>query len=149
MKNFIFILLAGIFLVSCKDPEIDSENKSKEELLTANAWQLEKFTDPNGKTISDGALNSTAKLLYFMIFEFKSNLEVRGIDKTSKGIINRGTWSYRTDGSEIIDIDIVGFSGEFEIINISKKTLTLEAKTGDNLTGVGPEIYLVFSPADI
>lgn len=153
MKNFIFILFPLLFLLACEDPNIESEDKTTVEMLTSKAWQLEKYTDTQGKTINDGSLNTAAKLLYGMIFDFNSDKgvqEVRGIDKLSKNIINRGSWSLKEDVENIIlDIDIVGFSGDFEIINLTNTSMTLQAKTENLLIGVGPEIYLVFSQTDI
>ena len=44
-----------------------------------------------------------------------------------------------------MDINIDGFKGQFKIINISKGKLTLQAATGNFLSGVGSEIYMEFS----
>lgn len=153
MKKFIFLFIPLLFLLSCEDPNIESNDKSSVELLTSKAWQLEKYTDEQGKTINRASLNSAANLLFGLIFDFsleKGVQEVRGIDKLSKNIINRGSWSLKSEEENLIlDIDIVGFSGDFEIINLTNSSMTLQAKTENLLIGVGPEIYLVFSQTDI
>lgn len=148
MKKFAFLLFIPLILISCKNPEID-EQKPKEELLTSKAWQLDKYVDLNGKTVSDGALNTSAKLLFGMIFEFKSNKEVKGVDKLSKSIINRGTWELIEDETDYLKIDIVGFSGDFLIIDITKNSMILRTETEKNPIGIDTEIDLVFSQTEI
>lgn len=148
MKNFVIALFLSVIFISCEDPNIDSGNKTKEQLLVLKAWQLEKFTNPQGVQITDGSLNSSARMLYGLVIQFEANNTVKGIDKNTKTIVNRGTWDLKSD-STTLDIDIVGFEGNFELININNTTMTLEAKTENRLIGVGPEIYLVFSRFDL
>lgn len=144
MKNFVLILLFAVILTACKDPNVGSENKTTAELLVAHGWKLDKFTNTQGTTISDGQLNSSAIMLYGLAFEFRANSEVRGIDKITKTVINRGEWTIEDD-EKTLDIDIVGFEGNFEIVQINNTTMILKAKTENHLIGVGPQIHLVFS----
>ncbi|WP_367913141.1 hypothetical protein [Leadbetterella sp. DM7] len=144
MKNFVLISFFALILTACKDPNIGAEDKTTSELLVAHGWQLDKYTDTQGTTISDGQLNSSARMLYGLAFEFKASQEVRGIDKTTKTVVNRGKWAIETDQTTL-DIDIVGFEGDFEIVQINNTSMILNAKTGNNLLGVGPEVHLVFS----
>ncbi len=144
MKNFVLILLFALILTACKDPNIGSEDKTKEELLTARGWKLDKFTDTTGMTVSDGMLNSGAKMLYGLAFDFRANYEVRGIDQNTKDVINRGEWAIEED-DKTLDINIVGFEGDFEIIQINNTSLILNAKTENHLLGLGSEVHLVFS----
>ncbi len=132
-----------VILVSCEDPNTRSDSKTTEELLSAHGWQLEKFTDTQGTLIADGSLNNGAKLLYGLAFDFRTNYEVRGLDKISRSVVNRGTWSLE-DNSKTIAIDIVAFEGDFELVDIKKNSMILKAKTENHLIGVGPEIHLVF-----
>lgn len=83
-------------------------------------------------------------MLYGMAFEFKKNQEVRGVDKNSKSIINKGTWAIGDD-KKTLDIDIIGFEGDFELIQINNTSMILKSKTQNPLIGVGPEVHLVFS----
>lgn len=144
MKNFVLISLFAVILTACEDPNIGSENKTTAELLVAHGWQLDKFTDTQGVTISDGQLNSSARMLYGLAFDFKANREVRGIDKITKSVVNRGEWTIESD-EKTLDIDIVGFEGDFEVVKINNTSMTLKAKTENHLIGVGPQVHLVFS----
>lgn len=148
MKNFVLISLLAVILTACKDPNIGSEDKTTTELLIAHGWQLDKFTNMQGVTLVDGQLNPSALRLFDLAFDFSINSrnrkEVRGIAKSSKGIINSGEWALKDD-DKTLDIDITGFSGDFEIVQINNTTMILNAKTGRELPGLGPEILLVFS----
>lgn len=144
MKNFVLISLFAVILTACKDPNVGSENKTTAQLLVAHGWQLDKYTSTQGVTISDGQLNSSAKLLYDLAFQFRADYEVRGIVKISKSVINRGEWSVEDDG-KTLDIDIDGFAGDFEIVQINNTSMTLKAKDENQVIGVGPEVHLVFS----
>lgn len=144
MKNFVLISLFAVILSACADPNIGSENKTTAQLLVAHGWQLDKYTDTQGVTISDGILNSDAKMLYGLAFEFKANSEVRGIDKITKGVINRGQWGLEDD-EKTLDINIVGFEGDFELVQIKNTSMILKAKDENQKIGVGPEVHLVFS----
>lgn len=144
MKNFVLISLFAVILTACEDPNVGSENKTTAELLVAHGWQLNKFTNTQGTTLSDGQLNQSARMLYGLAFEFKANSEVRGIDKITKTVINRGEWTIEED-EKTLDIDIDGFAGDFEVVQINKTSMILKAKTENHLIGVGPEVHLVFS----
>lgn len=144
MKNFVLISLFAVILTACKDPNVGSENKTTAQLLVAHGWQLDKYTSTQGVIISDGQLNSSAKLLYDLAFQFRADYEVRGIVKISKSVINRGEWSVEDDG-KTLDIDIDGFAGDFEIVQINNTSMTLKAKDENQVIGVGPEVHLVFS----
>ncbi|MBX2954019.1 MAG: hypothetical protein KF870_16070 [Leadbetterella sp.] len=144
MKNFVLISLFAVIFTACKDPNLSAEGKTADELLVAHGWQLDKYTNTQGTTISDGQLKSEATMLYGMAFEFKKNQEVRGVDKNSKSIINKGTWAIGDD-KKTLDIDIIGFEGDFELIQINNTSMILKSKTQNPLIGVGPEVHLVFS----
>lgn len=148
MKNFVFVLFLSVILLSCEDPNTDAKDGTTSELLVAHGWQLEKYTNTQRNPINESSLNTGAKLLYGLAFEFKSNNEVRGLDKGSRSIINRGTWGLSED-NKTLNIDIVAFSGDFNVINITNNSMTLSAKTENLLIGVGPEIHLVFKNFDL
>jgi len=144
LKNFVLISLFAVILTACADPNIGSENKTKAQLLAAHGWQLDKFTDTQGVMLNDGQLKKDALMLYGLVFEFRQNSEVRGIDKTTKGVINRGKWAIEED-QKTLDIDIVGFKGDFELVQLNNTTMILKAKDEEQIAGVGPEVHMVFS----
>ena len=74
-------------------------------------------------------------------FEFKDTKETRAIDKITKKIVNRGTWELMSSNT-ILDINIDGFKGQFKLISISKGKMTLQASTGNFLSGVGDVINM-------
>jgi len=145
MRNLFIVLSLLLVFVSCnKDKVKPEDNLTTSELLSRNAWKLDRYTDVFGKTISDGSLNASAIVLYQMLFEFRDNQETRAIEKVSKTIINRGTWSL-VDNEKVLDINIVGFQGKFKIVLLQKGKLTLRASTGNFLSGVGTELNMEFS----
>jgi hypothetical protein len=145
MKNSLLILLIGLTFLSCKDKPVVPEDNSTSGILSANGWQLSRYTDTSGKTLSNSSLNIPAIALYQLIFEFRADKETRALDKTTKNIINRGTWNLIANET-LIDIDISGFKGQFKIVSISQGKLTLQASTGNFLSGVGAELNMEFVP---
>ncbi|ADQ16625.1 hypothetical protein Lbys_0879 [Leadbetterella byssophila DSM 17132] len=144
LKNFVLISFFALIFLACEDPNVGSEDAPKKELISKRSWQLDKYTTTSGNTISDGQLNSAAKMLYGLAFTFSANGSVQGLDKVSKNIINKGVWTIEEDDTTL-DIDIDGFEGEFEIVRINNTSMVLKAKTENHLIGVGPEVQLVFS----
>lgn len=135
--------MALIFL-GCTDPNVGAEYSERVDLISKRSWQLEKYTTTAGTNISDGQLNSSAKLLYGLAFTFNKNKSVQGVAKTNKEIINRGTWSIESD-NETLNIDIDGFSGEFEIVSLNNTSMVLKSKTENPTIGVDSDVHLVFS----
>ena len=82
--------------------------------------------------------------LYGLLFEFRADKETRAVDKLSKNILNRGTWDLISNNT-VLDINITSFKGQFKIVALSKGKLTLQASTGNFLSGVGSEINMEFS----
>ncbi|MFN8430481.1 MAG: hypothetical protein U0V04_10930 [Spirosomataceae bacterium] len=145
MRNLLIVFSLLLVLGSCKKNKVDpDENLTSSQLLSRNAWKLDRYTDTSGKTISDGNLNASAIVLYQMLFEFRENQETRAIEKVSKTVINRGTWNLLED-NKVLDINIVGFQGKFKIVVLQKGKLTLQASTGNFLSGVGSELNMEFS----
>lgn len=83
-------------------------------------------------------------MLYGLAFQFKADSEVRGVDKISKAVINKGVWTIE-ESDKTLDIDIDGFAGDFEVVQINHTSMTLKAKDENQVIGVGPEVHLVFS----
>jgi hypothetical protein len=92
MKNIIFLLFPLIIFSCNKNNNLDPLQDNL-ELISQNQWKLERYTSVNGQTIFDSELDSQALFLFAMNFEFRKDGEVRGIDKASNSIIEKGIWS--------------------------------------------------------
>jgi hypothetical protein len=143
-----FLFAIVLSFSSCKEKKVDPVEKDPEVILSANGWQLTRFTDLSGKTLNNASLNGSALTLTQMIFEFRANYETRAIDKISKNIINRGTWAL-LENDTVLDINIIGFKGKFKVIILEKGKLTLQASTGNFLSGVGSELNMEFEESAI
>lgn len=143
MKNWLLLIVFGVFISGCKLPETPEGMTETDILLSSNPWELEKFTNTQGQQIHEGGLESGARLLFGLVFEFRANKEVRGRDKVSQTVVNRGSWALSED-QKTIEIKITGLDDDFALLNIAKGTMTLQAKNENRLAGIGPEINLVF-----
>lgn len=143
MKKVLIIAFVTFISLACKEDKVEPTNLSQSELLSLNGWQLSRYTDPNGKTLTNAELNIAAVALYGLQFEFRTDKETRAVDKLTKNILNRGTWDLLSQET-VLDINITSFKGQFKIITLSKGKLTLQASTGNFLSGVGSEINMEF-----
>lgn len=121
--SFTFLIISLIFS-SCKKKQTVSPNESKKDLLTKNNWAIDRFSSIDNNTIQDGKLNLSAKLLYQLDFQFRTDNQVRALDKLSKQVFNGGTWEFTNNETKIL-IDIPGLKDEFSLIEISKNKLVL------------------------
>jgi hypothetical protein len=144
MRILSLTLLLGIFFISCKKNK-DTIAPNTSTLLSTNSWQLDRYTDANGKAISNTSLNAGSIALFGLIFEFKADKETRALDKLTKNVINRGT--SLIEGDKTIDINITAFKGQFKIVSIAKGKLTLQTSTSTFLSGVGATVNLEFTEA--
>jgi hypothetical protein len=144
MKKVLIIAFVTFISLACKDEKVEPSNLSQSELLSLNSWQLSRYTDLNGKTLTNAELNIAAVALYGLQFEFRADKETRAVDKITKNILNRGTWELLT-GNTVLDINITSFKGQFKIVTLSKGKLTLQASTGNFLSGVGSVINMEFT----
>lgn len=143
MKYIFLLAFLALNIISCKKDVVEPIPSNTNELISLNGWQLSRYTDASGKSISNSSLNVSAITLYGLIFEFKDTKETRAIDKITKKILNRGTWELMSSNT-ILDINIDGFKGQFKLISISKGKMTLQASTGNFLSGVGDVINMEF-----
>jgi hypothetical protein len=122
MKNILFLSVI-LFAFGCEKTETSTEPV---KVITTNFWKLDRFTDSDSKTLSQNQLNSQAQGLFGLEFEFLEDNRVRGRDKITKEIKNYGTW-YLIDNNQNLDIDIIGFTGKFKVLELSKIKMTLQA----------------------
>jgi hypothetical protein len=145
MKNIILLILLSVINFSCKKDKTDPESgKTNTELISLNQWSLDRFASTNGQTITQSELGSEAPFLFLMNFEFKSDGEVRGLDKTTKSIIDKGVWMF-IDGENSVNVKLTGLDYDFKIVVLETGKLTLQAPTGNFLSGLGDQINLEFS----
>ncbi len=126
MKKLFFVLTLVSFVFACKDKKEEPINASA-KILTANFWKMDRFTDPNGKTLANNELNSQAQAIFTFDFEFRDDNVTRGRDRASKQIVNAGSW-YLKSNDKVLDIQIIGFGGEFKIIELSNTKMILQAE---------------------
>lgn len=141
MKN---LLLIGFvfFTISCKKSALAVAEPSK--VLSANFWKLDRFTDIEGKTLSQNQLNSQAQALFGLDYEFRNDNVTRAKDRITKQILNAGTW-YLISNNQVLDIDILGFKGQFKVIEISKAKIILQAEN-NKMISAGQFVNMEFLP---
>jgi hypothetical protein len=147
MKNIIFLLFPLIIFSCNKNNNLDPL-KDNLELISQNQWKLERYTSVNGQTIFDSELDSQALFLFAMNFEFRKDGEVRGIDKASNSIIEKGIWKFLEDDNSV-NVKLTGLDYDFRIINLKTGKLTLQAPTGNYLSSLGSQINLEFSSVNL
>lgn len=143
MKNILFLILTVLITVSCKKP-IDPNPVDPDVAISQNQWELERYTTPSGQTINNSELNIDAILLYSMYFEFRADGEVRGVDKSTGNIIQKGVWDFNADKSSV-NVQLASLNSDFLIITLQTGKLTLQAPVDNFLTGVGDQINLEFT----
>ncbi len=126
VTQFVFCLIAiGILsFSSCNKTKLITPTESKIELLTKNNWVIDRFTYVDNSEIQEAKLNISAKLLFLLEFQFRTNNQVRAIDKVSKQVFNGGTWELKNDEKNLL-IDIPGLKDEFILVSISKTKMVL------------------------
>ncbi len=142
MKNLFFISLI-LFTFGCKKPATVVSEPAK--VITANFWKLDRYTDVNSRILNQNELNSQANGIFGLEFEFISDNRVRGRDRISKQILNAGTW-YLIDQNKVLDIDVLGFTGKFKVIELSKTKMTLQAEN-NKLINAAATVNLELIPA--
>ena len=142
MKNLLVITLI-LLTFSCKKTSITTQEPAK--IITGNFWKLDRFTDVNSRILNQNELNSQANGIFGLEFEFISDNRVRGRDRISKQILNAGTW-YLIESDKVLDIDVLGFTGKFKVIELSKTKMILQAQN-NKLINAAATVNLELIPA--
>lgn len=148
MKKITLLVFSVLLFGGCRDANDPRFNLSFEQIITKHSWEVQRFTTPTGKAITNNELsNPTAIAIQSMYFIFEDNKIVTAYDKASRTQINggRGAWSVNEDSSEI-QFELVGNTLEFRVIRMEDERMIWEAPTGSFLTGVGQSINLEFAP---
>jgi hypothetical protein len=141
MKNILFIAIL-LFAFSCKKDETVVEPA---KIISANFWKLDRFADLDGKTLTQNQLNSQAQALFGLDYEFRDDNITRAKDRITKQILNAGTW-YLIENNQKLDIDILGFKGQFKVVELSKTKLVLQAENNKTISA-GQFVNMEFLPS--
>lgn len=140
-----FVMLLAGFMIACNkddDNKLPAPGGSDKDVLVTYPWKLIDVTDVNGNKIPENKLDVTTKYLFELNFAFAANNTVKAQDITGQ-VQNGGTW-YLKEENKILDINVSGFKGQFEVraLSNSKMSLQNDLKVG----GVDQKGILVFAP---
>jgi hypothetical protein len=151
MKNrfWCILLCLGLGFVclttACKPKKVNP-NVNVLETITKNTWLIDRYTDTKNQSISETKLNQSAKLMYGLEFEFKTNYQVRALDKISRSVFNAGTWSVTSD-NKTIKIDIPGIKDDFKLIELSVNKMILQPNEAIfPVVDKNTKVYMEFKP---
>jgi hypothetical protein len=142
MKN---ILLLSLILVAFACKKTTTTTPEPAKIIAANFWKLDRFADTDSKTLSQNQLNSQAQALFGLDYEFRVDNVTRAKDRITKQILNAGTW-YLLEKNTVLDIDILGFKGQFKVLEISKTKMILQAENNKSISA-GQFVNMEFVPA--
>lgn len=145
-KIFTLVPFLGILflLTSCggKDNKVTPEPTAKDKILINYPWKMYDVTDLSGQTISKEKLNLQTQYIPSMEIQFNTGNKVYAKDVTSQ-VLNGGTW-YLINESKVLDIDIIGFKGQFGVEELTNSKMRL--KSTMPVSGVDQETIMVFAP---
>lgn len=142
MKKIFALVILSVAFWGCKDKN-NNNPASTTELITANGWALDRITSVDKQPISSSKLNASTILIYGLDIQFKDNNIVRAADKVSKQIINAGTW-FLVDSEKAVNVDVTGFKGKFDIVEITRTKLILKNRVP--VSGTDTDAYMEFIP---
>ncbi|MCF0075162.1 hypothetical protein LZD49_32060 [Dyadobacter sp. CY261] len=142
---FVPVLFLSLLILSCKDKDNEEtpQPTGKSKILVNYPWRMSSVTDLSGKDIPENQLDTETKGIKQMDIQFQQNATVRAFDQKSSQVINGGTWSL-TNEEKVLDIKIIGFSGEFGLEELTNSKMTLKRKMTVN--GVEQDALMVFQP---
>nr|ARK12616.1 hypothetical protein A6C57_21010 [Fibrella sp. ES10-3-2-2] len=136
--------MSFVGLVSCKKDDEVQTTAVRSELLVANNWRLSRITDQKGDVIAVNRLGVSALALNFADIQFTDKNVARAIDRSTKQIINGGTW-YLVQNNAALDINVTGFAGIFPILELTRTKLTIQQTT--TVDGQKTDVNLEFAPS--
>ncbi|WP_375444850.1 hypothetical protein [uncultured Fibrella sp.] len=143
-RTLLLLFLSFSGLVSCKKDDPAQAIAARADLLVANDWRLTRITDTNGSVIAVNRLGVGALALNFADIQFTDKNVARAIDRSTKQIINGGTW-YLVQENTALDVNVTGFAGIFPIIDLSKTKLIIRQNT--TVDGQKTDVNLEFAPS--
>ena len=144
LRYLVIICLIG--LSACKkDDTAQPTSVSRTEVLVANKWRMERITRADdGMVVPVNQLGGSAQALNFIDIQFTNANIARAIDRSTRQIVNAGSWKLTTD-SQGLDVDVTGFKGIFPIIDLTRTRLILRQNTTVNSTKT--DVNLEFVPS--
>ncbi len=142
-----YLVIIGLFCLSAckKDDTIQTTPAGRTEVLVANKWRMERITRADdGTVVPVNQLGVSALALSYVDIQFTDANIARAIDRSTKQIINAGSWKLTTD-SQGLDVDVTGFKGIFPIIDLTRTRLILRQNTKVN--NVNTDVNLEFVPS--
>lgn len=125
--------MALIFITLSASKCKDKENIAPATILTSVVWKLDRYSDLDNKTLTQNQLNPQAVGLFSLDIEFRENNITRARERTTKQIVNTGTW-YLVENDKVMDINAIGIKDRFEVILIQKNKLILRARNNKMLS---------------
>ncbi|CAG4995216.1 hypothetical protein DYBT9275_01579 [Dyadobacter sp. CECT 9275] len=147
MRKLFSLLFAATVLSlmsSCKDKdngETPSETE-KGKILISYPWKMSQVTDLSGKTIPSNQLNAQTQYIPALEIQFVTGNKVYAKDEALQ-VQNGGTW-YLVNNNGTLNIDIIGFEGEFGVEELTNSKMRLRSKMP--VSGVEQETIMVFAP---
>lgn len=126
--RLIMPLLVIMAVYACKKTDPTQPVPARADLLVATNWRMERITDTTGTAIAVNRLGISALALTVADIQFTDRNVARAIDRTTKQIINGGTW-YLVQNNAALDINVTGFVGIFPIISLSSTRLIIRQTT--------------------
>ncbi len=143
-SQFLLFIVLVASLVSCKKEDETQTTATRSELLVANDWRLTRITDTGGSVIALNRLGVGALALNFADIQFTDKNIARAIDRSTKQIINGGTW-YLVQNNAALDVNVNGFTGIFPIIELTRTKLIIRQNT--TVDGQKADVNLEFAPS--
>jgi len=142
-----YSLLAVISLNSCNkttpDPIPAPENIMN--VLTTNAWKMDKITDLNGNAINVDLLPAQTKAFFGVNIQFSGDKTVRAIDPIARRVESGGTWDL-IENNKTLYIDLTkDFKGNYPINKLTRSNMSL--RNTMEMNGLKFEVNLELIPA--
>ncbi len=147
MRSLRYLVIICLFCLSAckKDDTGQPTSASRTEVLVANKWRMERITRADdGTVIPVNQLGVSALALNFIDIQFTDANIARAIDRSTRQIINAGSWKLTID-NQGLDVDVTGFKGIFPIIDLTRTRLILRQNTKVN--SVNTDVNLEFVPS--
>lgn len=145
LKGSLLIIVLG-FLSACDKGSDNNDPKPSGavvDILVTHPWKLVNVTELNGNDVPENKLDVMTKYLYELNFAFAANNTVKAMDTRSSQVANGGTW-YLKDDNKVLDIDVSGFKGKFNVKDL--KTTRMALLNNIKINGVEQEGILIFEP---
>jgi hypothetical protein len=137
----IFSITLSVF--SCAKDELIDPIVLKNQALKASEWVIMGFTTADNTPIDPALFSGDAKFINQLTYIFENTGTVRSYDKVSKQAQSYGTWGLIENATKL-EINIQGFKGTFEVIELSKSKMILRNNIKYNSQEI--PVNMVFIP---